>query len=171
MRPASWRARGRKVRGVLVTTGLALLLLVIVAIVMLAGFGWFRSILAQATSSKPSLVVDSAQGWVVGCTSSGETAAVTLYVQNIGNVPVDVQGETLVLPNGNTVTPVQPVTPTISPGETAEISAVFTWSGTTVSPGQSVYVYIQVSSAGGSTNYVGTAVALESAPGATNIGC
>ena len=163
------RLRGRK-KGVVLTTEMALLILVVIVAVLIVAFGLAMHLIAQATSAKRSLVIEQAQAWVVGCSGSTETIAVSLFVQNIGSQPIAVTGAKLVLPDGGVISSTNSQTMTINPGEDQEISFYFSYNYYNyemLSSGNSAYIYLLTSTG----NQVGTAVGLEVPPGATSNGC
>ena len=95
MRPNLSRLRGRK-KGIVLSTEMMLLVLVVIVAVLIVGFGLAMHLIAQATSAKRSLVIEQAQAWVVGCSGSTETIAVSVFVQNIGSQPITISGLSLI---------------------------------------------------------------------------
>lgn len=169
--------RGRRVRGIILSTEMILLLTAVIMFAVIAFFGISKAVLSQATSSKQTLVLVRAEAWKVG---SG--IAVSLYVHNTGSQPVRVLGAGIKYTYNNQLyqcetsftTWLNQNGITVNPGESKVISyAVGPNSGTGdcdnvryVNAGADIYVYAKVYVSGSFwntiTQQVGTGVKVTS---------
>ena len=76
----------KKVRGIIISTEMILLLTAIIMFSVVAFFGISKAILSQATSQKQTLVIVRAEAWKI---SSG--IVVSLYVQNTGSQTLNIE--------------------------------------------------------------------------------
>lgn len=143
---------GRRVRGVVLTTEIVLLLAAIIMLAIVAFFGLAKVVLSQATSVKQNVVIVRAEAWAL----SGGGIAVTAYLQNIGGDAVYVL-DGRVYHGWGVCGPRFGIGFWLNPGETKALSFVTTpWCS--VSPGTVVYVEIVYDNPGRGYTYIGTAV-------------
>lgn len=151
----------RKVKGIIVSTEMILLLTAIIMFAVVAFFGISRTILQQATNEKATLVVVRAEAWKI---QNG--IAVSLYLQNTGSQTVTINGIGVKYGYGTSVYNCYIGIPAvyIRPGEAKVVSGVLGYGpGISynyqcsytryVGVNSNVYVYVRAGS-----NEVGTAV-------------
>lgn len=156
---SSRRRRRSLLRGVVLTSELQLVLIMVITIALLAGFGIITSTLRQVSSAKVTVSLVRAEALMV----SGNTLAITLWLQNSGDTSVTITlvGFSGVNTAGSTVsgntTPATNVT--VNPGETVVFSVAVRASGTpTLNVGMPVYVFVRYQGGDGRTGEVGTVV-------------
>jgi len=147
------RSSLRRLKGVVLTTELVLLIIAIIIFATIAFFGIAKTLMYQATSSKYTVMPVRAEAW-----SLANGVAGTLYVQNIGSSSVSIT-EIGMKGSGisNCYKSFTSGTITINPGEYKSLSIT---CYTTSSP-TAVYIYVKVQG-GSATNEVGMAASVQS---------
>ena len=176
-RKSNSRRLRKKVKGIILSTEMILLLTAVIMFAVVAFFGISKAVLSQATSAKQTLVVVRAEAWKVG---SG--VAVSLYVHNTGSEASNViAGGIKYSYNGQIYRCEQSFRPyqystqgiVVKPGESKVISfAVGQSTDTSVSgvcdyvqninPGDDIYVYVKIPITITTTQEVGTGVKVSS---------
>ena len=153
----SSRSRGR-IKGIMVSTEMMLLLTAIIVLVIIAFYGYSKMVLAQATSSKYTLNLVSAEAKLVTGYGGYKAIVATVYVQNTGSRSITVNYLGVKFNYyGTTYTAQQPVNVQIQPGESRVISAYLYHNYIRyLNTGNSVYVYVKAG-----TNEIGRAVQLQ----------
>ena len=144
----------RRLRGVILSTEMMLLLTAVIIFAVIAFFGMSHMILSQATSSKQTLVLVNAKAWQIT-----QGLAVSVYLQNTGDKPITVDSVGIKFQEGLYYygSCSAPVSVTINPGEAKVISVAFgqlTCNNIQyVTAGDNIYVFVTAG-----TNQVGQAV-------------
>lgn len=153
---SSRRRRRLLLRGVVLTSELQLILIIVIAVALMASFGMMTSTLRQVSSAKVTVSLVRAEALMV----SSNTLAITLWLQNSGDTSVTI---TLVgfsgVNAGTTVSgsTAPAVTVTVNPGETVVFSVAVRASSGTVDIGMPVYVFVRYQG-GDKSGEVGTVV-------------
>jgi len=135
----------KKVRGVVLTTELVLLLIAIIIFATVAFFGIARTVIQQATNTKTSFAVIRADAWKVG-----NYIVVTAYVQNTGSTSVTVtltsitDGDRFCRISSGASTGGSS-SATLAPGEAKVLSGI-TESCTYIAAGNKVFVIVSAGS-------------------------
>ena len=161
--------RRHKIRGVVLSTEMILLLTAVIMFSVIAFFGISKIILSQATSQKYTLVIVRAEAWKIG-SSSGSGIAVSMYLQNTGSDIISISGAGIKYLYRNVLyicSASFPSSISINPGESKVVSFVvaniISGGGTAcsnvnmISAGDTIYVYVTYSN-----QEVGTAVKVAS---------
>jgi len=144
------RLSSRKLKGVVLTTELVLLIIAIIIFAVIAFFGIAKTLIYQATSQKYTVMPVRAEAWRLASGIAG-----TIYVQNVGNDKVSVSTVGMKLSDGTSCSSSLSSKVTINPGEYKSFSVVCYAS----SPSSITSVYIYVSADG---NEVGMAASVQS---------
>jgi len=146
----------RRLRGVVLTTELVLLIIAVIVFAVIAFFGLSKTLISQATSQKTTLMPVRAEAWRLQNGVAG-----TIYVQNVGSHTVDITtiGMFVASSYGYTIGSCSNSTLNvrINPGEYKALSIV---CRTTMQPSYatSVYIYVRTSD----NNEVGMAASVQS---------
>jgi len=125
-----------KIRGVVITTELVLLIIAIIIFASVAFFGIAKTVIEQATNTKSSIAVIRADAWRVG-----SYVVVSVYVQNTGSTQVSVSLSSIT--DGNNRCPIQSSSVTLQPGEVRVLSGM---SSSTCSVGSPAFVIVSAGS-------------------------
>lgn len=151
----------RRVRGIVISTEMILLLTAVIMFAIIAFFGISKAVLSQATSQKQTLVVVRAEGWKVG-----DAVAVSLYVHNTGSQTVHISQVGIKYTRWGTVYDCHVNEGVdVHPGETKVISAAIGQSSGSgscyyvryIGNGQPIFTYVKVGN-----QLIGTAVRVTS---------
>jgi len=150
----------RRIRGVILSTEMMLLLTGVIMFAVLAFLGMSHMVLSQATSSKQTLVLVDAKAWRID-----NGVVVSMYVQNTGDTAVTINGIGIKFAGqGQFITCSAPVSVTVNPGESKQLSYSFIDAinckgiAAFVATGPGISIYTFVHTANGDT--VGTSVKL-----------
>jgi len=129
-----------KVRGVVLTTELVLLIIAIIIFATVAFFGIAKTTIQQATSPKSSIAVIRADAWNVG-----GYIVVSAYVQNTGNTDVSVSLSSVTDGSSTYTCSISSSSVTLKPGEVRVLSGM-TSSSCNIAAGRAVFVIVSVGS-------------------------
>lgn len=161
-------SRKRKVRAVILSTEMMLLLTAVIALAVAGFFGMSKLVLAQATSPKKTLIIDRAEAYSI----NDQAVSVSLFVQNTGSEDVIIKYAGIQYQHSNSGIPYmydchiddsQFPDITVHPGESKVISYSIANNGATsggcgyvndIHVGDDIVVYVHLSDG----SNVGTAV-------------
>ena len=121
-----------KVRGVIVSTEIILILSAVIILSFVAMLGLGRIVMNQAVSTKATITVNEAQGWYYGVDdkfSNNKFITVTFYVTNLGDKAVKISSvEVIAGKSGRTLLRyvATDIDKQVNPGETISISLKLT---------------------------------------------
>jgi len=142
----------RRLRGVVLTTELVLLIIAIIIFAVIAFFGIARTLMYQASSDKYTVMPIRAEAWQLAAGVAG-----TIYVQNVGSKPVTITG--IGMKGSGISSCSNSINVVVNPGEYKALSITCQTTGTVTA----VYIYVNVQPQGsGSTNEVGMAASVQS---------
>jgi len=147
------RSSSRRLKGVVLTTELVLLIIAIIIFATIAFFGIAKTLMSQASSDKYTVMPIRAEAWQLASGVAG-----TIYVQNVGSKPVTITGIGM-KGSGISSCSNNSISVTLNPGEYKTLSIACQTSGTVTA----VYIYVNVRPQGStSTNEVGMAASVRS---------
>jgi len=130
----------RKIRGVVLTTELVLLIVAVIIFATVAFFGIAKTVIQQATSPKSSIAVIRADAWNV----SGYIV-VSAYVQNTGNTDVTVSLSSVTEGSTSNTCSISSSSVTLKPGEVRVLSGM-TSTSCNIPAGRAVFVIVSTGS-------------------------
>jgi archaellum component FlaG (FlaF/FlaG flagellin family) len=127
------KSYSRKVKGVIVSTEIILILSAVIILAFVAMMGLGRTVMNEAISTKATVSISEPQAWYYGSDSNvahNSFIMVTFYVTNLGDKPVTITSISVVVARyySTTITYDAEVGKDVNPGETLPISVKATRS-------------------------------------------